>query len=288
MRADLRRPDQLIIETNYEALTGADALVILTEWNEFRHPNFERIRPTLKSAGHLRRPQSLRSGPDESAGVSLLLDRPAADLTHRKGNCDANSGHRRRRLYRLAYGGRAGGATAVTKSPIIDDLSAGKREQVNPRARFHQADIRDAAAVRGVIERERPEVLVHLAAQMDVRRSVADPAFDAQVNLVGFLNLMEAGARAWAAPRGLFLDRRRDLRRAGIFPVRRRPSAAPGQPLRRGQAGDRKVPVFLPGAVWNRLRRDALRKCLRSASGPARRGRRGRDFLRTHARGSVR
>ena len=46
--------------------------------------------------------------------------------------------------------------------------------------------------MRGVIERERPEVLVHLAAQMDVRRSVADPAFDAQVNLVGFLNLMEA------------------------------------------------------------------------------------------------
>ena len=75
---------------------------------------------------------------------------------------------------------------------IIDDLSAGKREQVNSRARFHQADIRDAAAVRGVIERERPEVMVHLAAQMDVRRSVADPAFDAQVNLVGFLNLMEA------------------------------------------------------------------------------------------------
>jgi len=76
---------------------------------------------------------------------------------------------------------------------IIDDLSAGKREQVNPRARFYQADVRDAAAVRGLFERERPETLVHLAAQMDVRRSVADPAFDAQVNLVGFLNLMEAG-----------------------------------------------------------------------------------------------
>jgi UDP-glucose 4-epimerase len=76
---------------------------------------------------------------------------------------------------------------------VVDDLSAGKREQVNPGARFYQVDVRDAAAVRGVVERERPEVLVHLAAQMDVRRSVADPAFDAQVNLVGFLNLMEAG-----------------------------------------------------------------------------------------------
>ncbi len=76
---------------------------------------------------------------------------------------------------------------------VIDNLSAGKREQVNPRARFYQADLRDGPAVRAVIERERPEVLVHLAAQMDVRRSVADPPFDAQVNLVGFLNLMEAG-----------------------------------------------------------------------------------------------
>jgi UDP-glucose 4-epimerase len=75
---------------------------------------------------------------------------------------------------------------------ILDNLSAGKRGQVNPKARFHEADLRDGAAVRAVIERERPEVIIHLAAQMDVRRSVADPAFDAQVNLVGFLHLMEA------------------------------------------------------------------------------------------------
>src|SRR6202795_4518746 len=86
---------------------------------------------------------------------------------------------------------------------VIDDLSAGKREELNPRARFHQVDVRDASAVRGVIERERPEVLVHLAAQMDVRRSVADPAFDAQVNLVGFLNLMEA-ARSRGLKRVVF------------------------------------------------------------------------------------
>jgi UDP-glucose 4-epimerase len=78
---------------------------------------------------------------------------------------------------------------------VLDNLSTGKRTQVNPGARFHEADLRDADAVRAVIEQERPEVIVHLAAQMDVRRSVADPAFDAQVNLVGFLNLMEAARR---------------------------------------------------------------------------------------------
>ena len=78
---------------------------------------------------------------------------------------------------------------------VLDDLSAGKRGQVNPAARFYHADLRDARAVAEVVDRERPEVICHLAAQMDVRRSVADPAFDAQVNLVGFLNLMEAGRR---------------------------------------------------------------------------------------------
>jgi UDP-glucose 4-epimerase len=76
---------------------------------------------------------------------------------------------------------------------VLDDLSAGKREQVNPAARLHHVDLRDAEKVKAVVGREKPEVIVHLAAQMDVRRSVADPAFDAQVNVVGMLNLMEAG-----------------------------------------------------------------------------------------------
>jgi UDP-glucose 4-epimerase len=75
---------------------------------------------------------------------------------------------------------------------IIDDLSSGERGRLNPRARFHQADLRDARRVAEIVEQERPEAIYHLAAQMDVRRSVADPAFDAGVNLVGMLNLMEA------------------------------------------------------------------------------------------------
>jgi UDP-glucose 4-epimerase len=76
---------------------------------------------------------------------------------------------------------------------VLDQLSSGKREQVNAKARFYQVNLCDAAAVREVMARERPEVIYHFAAQMDVRRSVADPVFDAEVNLLGFLNLMEAG-----------------------------------------------------------------------------------------------
>ena len=77
---------------------------------------------------------------------------------------------------------------------IVDDLSSGRKENLPPGAAFHQLDIRSRAAA-ALIEQDGIEVLVHHAAQMDVRRSVADPCFDAEVNVVGTLNLLEAGRR---------------------------------------------------------------------------------------------
>ncbi|HEY2664694.1 MAG TPA: NAD-dependent epimerase/dehydratase family protein [Candidatus Binataceae bacterium] len=76
---------------------------------------------------------------------------------------------------------------------VVDDLSSGKREQVNRAARFHHGDLRNREFVRDVVGREQPEVVLHLAAQMDLRRSVADPVVDAEVNLIGTLNLLEEG-----------------------------------------------------------------------------------------------
>lgn len=75
---------------------------------------------------------------------------------------------------------------------VVDDLSSGRRENVDPRARFFHVDVQ-AAEIADIMAAERPEVLCHHAAQMDVRRSVADPAFDARVNILGLLNLMEHG-----------------------------------------------------------------------------------------------
>ena len=75
---------------------------------------------------------------------------------------------------------------------VIDDLSSGQRENLNPKATFYQLDVQDPG-VAEVFRRERPAVLCHHAAQMDVRRSVADPIFDARVNLLGILNLLEQG-----------------------------------------------------------------------------------------------
>jgi UDP-glucose 4-epimerase len=83
--------------------------------------------------------------------------------------------------------------TAGDDVAVIDDLSTGHRRNLNPAARFYEVDLRDGKAVREVIEAERPEVLNHHGAQMDVRKSVADPVFDAAVNLFGLLHLLEAG-----------------------------------------------------------------------------------------------
>lgn len=78
---------------------------------------------------------------------------------------------------------------------ILDDLSGGKRENLNPKASFHHVDVQSAADVEKLMASFKPEVLNHHAAQMDVRKSVADPVFDAQVNLVGLLHLLESGRR---------------------------------------------------------------------------------------------
>jgi UDP-glucose 4-epimerase len=78
---------------------------------------------------------------------------------------------------------------------VLDDLSSGKRENVPERARFYPCDVRGAAAVEAV-ERERPDVLCHHAAQIDVRRSMSDPRYDVDVNLGGLVNLLGAAARS--------------------------------------------------------------------------------------------
>jgi UDP-glucose 4-epimerase len=77
---------------------------------------------------------------------------------------------------------------------IVDDLSTGRKENVPEDSELHVLDVRSEEVGTLLAERE-VEILVHHAAQMDVRRSVADPVFDADVNILGLLNLLEAGRR---------------------------------------------------------------------------------------------
>ena len=74
---------------------------------------------------------------------------------------------------------------------VIDNLSTGRRENLNPHAKFVEVDIRDASKVAEVFGTVRFDLVNHHAAQMDVRRSVLDPVYDASVNILGVLNLLE-------------------------------------------------------------------------------------------------
>jgi len=90
---------------------------------------------------------------------------------------------------------------------VVDDLSTGRHENLEQAladgATLVEADIRDRAALEEIAGRERPEVIFHLAAQIDVRKSVADPAFDASINVGGTANVLEA-ARAAGTRRIVF------------------------------------------------------------------------------------
>jgi UDP-glucose 4-epimerase len=85
---------------------------------------------------------------------------------------------------------------------VLDDLSTGRRENLEGAlagsARLVEADVRDTAATIAAVGEAAPEVVFHLAAQIDVRKSVADPAFDASANVGGTANLLEAARQAGA------------------------------------------------------------------------------------------
>ena len=77
---------------------------------------------------------------------------------------------------------------------VIDDLSGGFESNVNKGAQLHRLGI-EQPEVESLWQKERFEVMYHLAAQMDVRKSVADPIFDAKINVLGLLHLLEIGRK---------------------------------------------------------------------------------------------
>jgi UDP-glucose 4-epimerase len=75
---------------------------------------------------------------------------------------------------------------------VFDNLSSGFREFVNPKAKFYEGDLADAASIEAAIADFRPEIVDHHAAQIDVRKSVTDPVFDARVNVLGSIGMLQS------------------------------------------------------------------------------------------------
>jgi len=88
-------------------------------------------------------------------------------------------------LYRLGY-----------SIIVVDDLSTGRREYLPQDVSVIEEDVRNRAALGRIFSRERPEVVFHLAAQMNVRKSLCDPALDAEVNILGSLSLFQAAVES--------------------------------------------------------------------------------------------
>lgn len=85
----------------------------------------------------------------------------------------------------------AGGFKVVA----VDNLSTGREENLNPEAKFYRADIRGREEMLKIIKEEKPDYINHHAAQIDVRKSIEDPGFDASSNIIGSINLIDAAYR---------------------------------------------------------------------------------------------
>lgn len=80
--------------------------------------------------------------------------------------------------------------SAGHKVVVIDNLSTGNKKFINKKAKFYKIDITDSA-LKNVFRKEKPDIVNHHAAQIDIRKSVSDPIFDANVNILGSLNIIK-------------------------------------------------------------------------------------------------
>lgn len=78
------------------------------------------------------------------------------------------------------------------KAVILDNLSSGNVKNINKKAKFYKADIVDEKNIAKIFKKEKPDIVIHCAAQIDVRKSVADPKYDADINILGSLNILKA------------------------------------------------------------------------------------------------
>lgn len=152
---------------------------------------------------------------------------------------------------------------------MLDDLSRGRPGRVDPSVTLFNAAITDADALAEAVEQAKPQVICHLAAQIDVRVSVDAPAADAAVNVVGTVNVLEA-ARAVGA-RVLFASTGGAIYGGGAsIPTTEDEQPASGGAVRHREVLRRAVPRPLQPPPRHRARGAAARQRLRPAAGPHR------------------
>ena len=81
------------------------------------------------------------------------------------------------------------------KVAIVDNLATGNIKNINKKAKFYKVSVTDFKKIENIFKKEKFDAVIHHAAQLDVRKSVADPSFDADVNIKGTINILEACKR---------------------------------------------------------------------------------------------
>ena len=162
---------------------------------------------------------------------------------------------------------------------VVDDLSSGKKKNLNPRARFVAADVRDPN-LSTLFGESRFEVVNHLAAQMDVRKSVQDPFFDASVNILGGLRMLEC-SRSYGVRKFIFSSSGGTIYGECPTPAKKTMRRSPNLLTASAKTTSEKYIRFYGRRLSIALHDSALRQCLWDrAKDPARRSRRRRHFRR--------
>ena len=148
-----------------------------------------------------------------------------------------------------------------SEAHVIDDLSTGRRENLAGDAALHELDIR-AETILSVVREVQPEVISHLGAQSDVGTSVARPAFDAEINVVGTVRVLEAAREVGA--RVVFSSTGGAIYGECLRPAREDDERRPGSPYAASKLSGEE---YL--ATWNRLHETAHVVCrLANVYGP--------------------
>lgn len=114
------------------------------------------------------------------------------------------------------------------KVVVVDNLSTGKKENLNKKAKFYKADICDSK-ISQVFKQEKPKVVFHYAAQVNVRKSMIDPIYDAKINILGTLNVLE-NCRKFKIKKFIFISSIGVYGEPKILPVKEEHSLNPISP----------------------------------------------------------
>ncbi|MCX6723796.1 MAG: GDP-mannose 4,6-dehydratase [Candidatus Staskawiczbacteria bacterium] len=125
---------------------------------------------------------------------------------------------------------------------VIDDLSSGKKYNLNPKAKLYKIDVRDKK-IGDIFKKEKPEIVFHFAAQIDIKKSVKDPIGDANTNIIGSINILE-NCRGFGVKKIVFASSAAVYGKTEVFPTSESYAECPASPYGIGKLTTEKYLAY--------------------------------------------